>query len=105
MIISFRKLSRVSIVRKGLLYDNPSVPVKLLENVMLQIRKHTMDVKLRRDERRRLHIEIPDGMGISLQFSNNRNLKMTKPLIYLVIRLAQLWTFCTKTSIPCKIDL
>ena len=29
-----------------------------------------MDVKLRRDERM-LHIEIPDGMGISLQFQNN----------------------------------
>ena len=33
-----------------------------------------MDVKLRRDERC-LHIEIPDGMGISLQFSKQSKLK------------------------------
>ena len=71
----FRNSSALVSFAKGLLYDKPSVPVKLLENVMLQIRKHTMDVKLRRDERRRLRIEIPDGMGISLQFSKQSKLK------------------------------
>ena len=71
----FRNSSALVSFAKGLLYDKPSVPVKLLENVMLQIRKHTMDVKLRRDERRCLRIEIPDGMGISLQFSKQSKLK------------------------------
>ena len=55
--------------------EKPETPIHLLENVMRGIRRYTMDVTLPHHERRRVHIQVPEGMGILLQFSKQCKLR------------------------------
>ena len=65
----FRNSPSLISYAKKLLCEKPETPIHLLENVMRGIRRYTMDVTLPHHERRRVHIQVPEGMGILLQFS------------------------------------